>query len=87
MLPLSISYLIGDLGLTHLKTVKKYVPYIAFSRNFEKKGVYWDVNQGLERCVCILGGSGHSGWESDVVLVCGHKPCGPSQCSLESEFV
>lgn len=48
MLPLSISYLIGDLGLTHLKTVKKYVLYVAFSRDFEKKGVYWNVNRALK---------------------------------------
>lgn len=27
--------------------------------------------------MCTLGGSGHSGWESDVILLCGHKPGGP----------
>lgn len=36
--------------------------------------------------MCILGGIGHSGWESDVDLLCGHKPGGLGQCSLESEF-
>lgn len=25
----------------------------------------------------ILESSGHSGWESDVILLCGHKPGGP----------
>lgn len=41
---------------------------MSFSRDF-KKVVYWDMNRDLKDV--YTWGIGHSGWESDVVLICG----------------